>query len=253
MKPEDALIQAVEARTALPPLTASIPTLSIPDAYRIQDLVVQARVTAGYPVVGAKLGLTSRAKQQQMGVNEPLYGWLTSDMGRVDELSIGAFIQPRIEPEIGFVLGTDLDGSEVSAADVLDATAAVFPALDVLDSRFTGYQFTIADVVADNASAAAWIQAPGTPLIPGLDLALTGCVLSIDGRIVATAAGAAALGHPAESVAWLVRQLAQRQRGLPAGSIVLSGALTEAFPVDVGMSIRAEFDHIGAVSVRVTP
>jgi 2-oxo-3-hexenedioate decarboxylase len=251
MSPEQSLLHAVHTCTSRPPLTTEYPDLTLDIAYEIQDRVVQARVASGNPVIGAKLGLTSRAKQAQMGVAEPLYGWLTADMVREGVLDTSDFIQPRVEPEIGFRIGRDVSGAEVTAEDVLTATVEVFPAIDVLDSRFTGYTFTMIDVVADNASAAALARAPGIAPSPPLDLALTGCVLTINDQVVATAAGAAVLGHPAASVAWLVRQLAKRGRGLAAGSIVLSGALTEAFPVQPGDHVVAEFDHLGSVALQI--
>ncbi|MEI8056425.1 MAG: fumarylacetoacetate hydrolase family protein [Actinomycetes bacterium] len=245
------LLAAVRLRTATTPLTDTEPDLDLATALLIQDAVVAARVAEGATVVGAKLGLTSVAKQRQMNVDRPLYGWLTDDM-QIDvgqALDCSKFIQPRCEPEIAFLLGRDLEGSAVTAAHVLAATDAVFGAVDVLDSRFAGYAFTLADVAADNASSAGFILG-GTAVSPeGIDLRLTGCVFEKNGELVATAAGAAVLGHPAASVAWLVRELATRGRGLKAGQIVMSGALTEAISVAPGDTIVARFDRLGTVEI----
>ena len=148
------LITAARERTATTPLSDDVPDLDVNVAYDIQAEVVKARLDAGSVIVGAKLGLTSAAKQQQMNVSEPLYGWLTNDM----QIETGAtldcaqFIQPRCEPEIAFLLGHDLEGAYVSAAHVLAATDLVFAAVDVLDSRFAGYSFTLPDVVADKVT-----------------------------------------------------------------------------------------------------
>ena len=238
-------------RTATEPLTNTWPDLTIDEALTVQDAVVYARVDSGAKVVGAKLGLTSVAKQRQMKVDQPLFGWLTDDM-QIDvgqSVECGRFIQPRCEPEIAFLINRDLEGPDVTAAHVLAATEAVFGAIDVLDSRFTGYAFTFNDVVADNASSAAFTLG-GTYIDPkGIDLRLTGCVFEKNGELIATAAGAAVLGHPAASVAWLVRELARRGRGLTKGQVVMAGALTEAIPVAPGDTVVARFDRLGTVEL----
>jgi 2-keto-4-pentenoate hydratase len=245
------LIDAAATRTATHPLTNDYPDLDPQTAYTVQDAVVRARVESGAQIIGAKLGLTSVAKQRQMNVDEPLYGWLTDDM----QLDTGQavvcdrYIQPRCEPEIAFLLGADLSGSHVLAAHVLAATALVFPAIDVLDSRFAGYKFTGADVIADNSSCAGFVFGGQGTDPRGIDLRLTGCVLEHNGRLVATAAGAAVLGHPAASVAWMVRRMAARGQGLRAGQVVMAGALTEAVAVRPGDTVVARFDRLGTVEL----
>jgi 2-oxo-3-hexenedioate decarboxylase len=245
------LIEASGNRTGIEALTTTAGPFDLSTAYAVQDGVVADRVARGSVVVGAKLGLTSVAKQRQMNVDEPLYGWLTGDMA----LDVGQFlhcenfIQPRCEPEVAFLLRTDLAGAHVTATQVLAATAAVFPAIDVLDSRYAGYAFTLPDVVADNASAAGFVLGGQATDPTGIDLRLTGVVLEKNGELVATAAGAAVLGHPAASVAWLVRALAARGRGLEAGHVVLSGALTEAVPVAPGDVVVARFDRLGTIEL----
>jgi 2-oxo-3-hexenedioate decarboxylase len=237
--------------TSAEPPTTSVPDLDVAAAYLIQDEVVAARVAAGHPVVGAKLGLTSAAKQKQMKVEQPIYGWLTADM-RIDTgqpLVCSRFGQPRVEPEIAFLLGHDLDGPGVGASEVLAATSGVTVALDVLDSRYSGYQFTLPDVVADNASGAGFVLGSAVLDPAGIDLRLVGCILEVNGRLAGTAAGAAVLGHPAAAVAWLVRSLAQRGRGLRAGQVVMAGALTEAFAVRPGDTVAVRIDRLGTVEV----
>ncbi len=245
------LISAQSDRRAITALTDRYSGVDSALAYSVQDAVVAARRQAGARIVGAKLGLTSKAKQRQMKVDEPLYGILTDDM----RIASGAvvrrddYIQPRCEPEIAFLLGADLEGEDVGSDDVLAATALVFPAIDVLDSRFAGYTFTIDDVIADNASSAGFTLG-GDGIRPvDFDLRLVGCVLELNGALVATAAGAAVLGDPASSVAWMVRQLAVRGRGLAAGEVVLAGALTEAVAVAPGDRVVAHFDRLGAASI----
>jgi 2-keto-4-pentenoate hydratase len=245
------LIGAARRREAILPVSDAYPGLDARTAYLIQDAVVAARVEAGAVVVGAKLGLTSVAKQRQMNVDEPLYGVLTDDMqidtGQV--LTCAEFIQPRCEPEIAFLLAADLAGPQVTAAHVLAATALVFPAIDVLDSRFAGYQFTGPDVIADNSSCAGFTLGGRGVRPDGIDLRLVGCTFEKNGTLLATAAGAAVLGHPAASVAWMIRRMATRGHGLRAGQVVMAGALTEAVPATPGDTIVARFDRLGTVEL----
>lgn len=247
----DRLAGAVRSGAAIQPLTSDV-DLNVDAAYDVQEaLLARLEKNGAHAAPAAKLGLTSRAKQRQMGVEEPLYGWYLSgsalDIGEV--LLTSELIQPRVEPEIAFLTDGHLAGADVTAAHVLAATAAVMPALDVLDSRFAGYQFTLPDVVADNASAARYLV--GSPVAPdGIELSLLGCVLEHNGAMVDTAAGAAVLGHPAAAVAWLVRKLASRGKELPAGSLVLAGALTSAIPISAGDVVRVVIDRIGSVELR---
>ena len=245
------LHDAARAHTQVPKLTDGHASLSLEEAYEIQLALCDLHLADGAHLVGAKLGLTSRAKQLQMGVDSPLRGFLTDAMRlEVGEpLEVAALGQPRVEPEIAFVMAEDLTGRSVTAVEVLAATEAVAPALEVLDSRYEGYDFTLADVVADNASSARFVLA-GTLTPPaGLDLRLVGCVFEHNGVVSATAAGAASLGHPAASVAALVRELALLDEGLRAGDVVLSGGLTTAVPVAAGDVVTARFDRLGSVEL----
>jgi 2-oxo-3-hexenedioate decarboxylase len=242
----DDLLRAIRERTPIAPLTSEYPDLTVEEAYRIQDLVVEA--LGGR--TAAKLGLTSKAKQEQMHVDSPLFGWLPpgSQLGDGEPLVVADLIQPRVEPEIAFGLGRDLAGP-ATIAQVLAATERVVPALEILDSRFEGYSFTLPDVIADNASAARYmVGGPGAE-VDGIDLRLTGCVFEKNGEVVATAAGAAVLDHPAGAVAWFAGEVAARGGQLEAGTTVLAGALTAAVAVLPGDVVRATFDRIGTVEV----
>jgi len=243
------LATAAEHRTAIPPLTGDEPGLDTETGYTIQRL---ARDTAG-PLAGWKLGLTSRAGQAQAGIGEPVHGFLASanalDLGQ--PLASHELIQPRAEPQIVFLIGRDLSGPAVTAADVLAATASVAPGLEILDSRFLDYRFTAPDLVADNASAGRYLVGAPVPL-DGIDLRLAGVVFEHDGEVVGTAAGAAALGHPAAAVAWLVRSLAAAgDEGLRAGQVVLSGGLTAAVPLRPGDVVVVGIDRLGSVELAV--
>jgi 2-keto-4-pentenoate hydratase len=248
----DHIWDAVVSGEATTPLTEDHPDLTVDAAYDIQDAVVSRYLEAGDSVTALKLGLTSRAKQQQMDVDEPLYGWLTGSMALDvgQPLVVSDLIHPRAEPEIAFILGEDLAGASVTAADVIAATAAVAPAIDILDSRFTGYKFTLADVAADNSSAGKYLI--GATLTPPetIDLRRIGCVFSKNGELVGTAAGAATLDDPAAAVAWAVRKLSRRGGGLRRGQAVLSGALIAAVPVAPGDHVLLELDRLGSLELR---
>lgn len=248
------LFGANRARSLVPRLTDDHPDLTLPQGYEIQVALRDLHVGEGSRVVGAKLGLTSRAKQAQMGQSAPVHGFLTDAM-RLDvgePLAVSSLGQARVEPEIAFILGRELLGAHVTGSDVLRATEAVCPALEVLDSRYPDYKFTLPDVVADNTSAGRFVL--GATLTPpaGIDLRLVGCVFERNGTLVGTAAGAASLGHPAAAVAALVRELATRGEGLAADHVVMSGGLTEAFPLAAGDVVCARFDRLGSVELACT-
>jgi 2-oxo-3-hexenedioate decarboxylase len=226
--------------------------LDLDTAYAAQWAGVQARLEAGERLVGAKLGLTSRAKQRVMSVDAPLYGFVTSGMLAPfgEPVRLADYIHPRVEPEIAFLLARDIS-APATVTSVLAATEAVFAAVDVLDSRYENFRFTLPDVVADNASAGAFILGPrAVPPRDLPDLHLLGCVLRVDGEVVDTAAGAAVLGHPAASVAWLANQLGARKQHLQAGWLVFSGGLTEPVPLRPGVAVTTEIAGLGAIEVH---
>ncbi|MEU0511849.1 fumarylacetoacetate hydrolase family protein [Amycolatopsis sp. NPDC006125] len=240
------LAKAVADRIAIPRLSAESPELDLETAYRVQR---ELRAAAG-PLAGRKLGVTSRAKQAQVGVSSPVHGYLAAadavDLG--EPLDTAPLIQPRCEPEIVFLLGRELAGPHVTAADVLAASRGVAVGIEVLDSRYTDYEFTMPDVVADNTSAGRYVVGP--PVDPsGFDLRLVGVLLEKNGKVAATASGAAVLGHPAAAVAWLVRRLWTEGEGLRAGEIVLSGGLTAAVPVAPKDVVVASIDRLGSVEL----
>ena len=239
-------------RRARSPFTDEYPDLDLDTAYDAQWEGIQGKLAGGDRLVGAKLGLTSKAKQKVMNVAAPLYGFVTSSMlapygepVQVDEL-----IHPRVEPEIAFLLARDV-AAPATVTSVLAATEAVFGAIDVLDSRYENFRFKLPDVVADNASAGLFLLGPRalTPAEAG-DLGLLGCVLRVGGEVEDTATGAAVMGHPAASVAWLANQLAARGKQLQAGWLVFSGGLTEPVPLKPGLAVTAEFHGLGSIEVH---
>lgn len=248
------LREAERTRTDRPPITADWPELDLATAYVVQQLVIDDKVTAGEKVIGVKLGLTSRAKQQRMGISSPLTGWVTDAMvlplGEL--LQTGQLIHPRVEPEIVFVLGQPLAGPGVTAATALAAVASVGVGFEIIDSRFTDFKFALPDVVADNASAARLVLGAAQHDPAGLDLALEASVLQVNGHVVATATGAEVQGHPAEALALAANSLAQRGISLEPGWIVLTGGLTDAVSIKPGDQITAEFSRLGTVALGAT-
>lgn len=232
-------------------VTDHYPDLTIEKAYDVQKQLLQRKIQAGTRSIGYKLGLTSKAKQEMMGVYEAIYGELTSDMLALEWESIDfrQLIHPKAEPEIAFFIGEDLQGTNITGEDVLRATQYVAAAIEVIDSRYLDFKFTLADVVADNCSSAKFII--GSKMVPVRELNLPeiGVVLSKNNQVMATGAGAAVLGDPAVSVAWAVNKLGERGLGLRKGDIVLSGAITEAIAFQPGDTIQAQFAHLGSVSL----
>jgi 2-oxo-3-hexenedioate decarboxylase len=227
------------------------PDLDVATAYRVQRAVVASKLDAGERLVGYKLGLTSRNKQQAMGVDVPLFGRVTSGMlaAHGAPVRLDAFIHPRVESEIAFLLARDIE-APATVTSVLAATEVVLGAVDVLDSRYEDFRFTLTDVIADNASAGAFYLGPVARRPDEIeDLRLLGCVVRVDGDVAMTAAGAAVMGHPAASVAWLADQLARDGEALRAGQLVFSGGLTAPVPVTAGGSVTFEFDGLGALEV----
>jgi 2-oxo-3-hexenedioate decarboxylase len=247
----DRLDAAERARHEIVRLSEVHPGLSVADGYAIQRALIQLRVERGDPIVGMKAGLTSRAKQEAMGVHEPIYGHLCERMilDEGEDLAVAELIHPRAEPEIAFLLGAELRGPGVSADDVLAATRGIAPAIEIIDSRYRDFKFTLADVVADNASSARVVAGVWTDPA-GLDLRMIGMIFEKNGEIVETGAGAAVLGHPAFAVAWLANALAEVGESLRPGQIVMPGALANAHPVAAGDEVRASFDRLGSVTLR---
>lgn len=241
------LEEAWEGRRPVQPLSESHGLSRVEDAYAVQAAWTELRLARGERVVGRKIGLTSRAMQEQLGVREPDYGTLWASRyfpatgGRVT-FPADLFLQPRVEGEIAFLIGRRLQGPGVTLQEVLASTEAVAAAIEVVDSRIADWRITLADTVADNASFGAFTVGPWSRAWLYRDLRLTGMLVSHNGVEVVQGIGAAALGHPARAVAWLANKLAEFGVSLEPGDIVLSGALGRAVPVAAGDTISVEFD-----------
>jgi 2-oxo-3-hexenedioate decarboxylase len=232
-------------------LTDAQPDMDIADGYAVQAELSRRWQANGGRLTGYKGGLTSKAKMAQMGLDVPVFGVLMGetcvpDGGAID---MSQLIHPKVEAEIAFVTSRELSG-DVSVDEVLEATEFVLPAIEVIDSRFKDFKFDVQSVIADNTSAARYVVG-GSPRRPaGLDLRLLGVVMERNGEVVGTAAGAAVMGHPAASVAALVKWLAHAGQSLPAGSLVMTGGVTEAVAVQAGDHVSARVQHLGTVGVR---
>ncbi|MFE0250155.1 2-keto-4-pentenoate hydratase [Streptomyces sp. NPDC059010] len=237
--------------TPVGPPSELLPGLDLADAYAIQRTTIALRLKDGASVVGHKVGLTSPAMQQLLGVDEPDFGHLLDDMVHRDGSTLLAarYCAPRIEPEICFRLARPLSGPDITVADVLAATEAVAPALEIVDSRIRDWRITLVDTVADNAGSAGLVRGPWTPLADVPDLAAVDVDLVIDGERVAHGHGGEVLGHPAAAVAWLANTLAAFGTGLERGQMVLPGAMTTAPFVSAGQRVEARFGVLGPVSV----
>lgn len=245
------LDEAVERATAIPMLTAEH-ELSLDDAYRVQRAGIALRKVRGEVLVGMKMGLTSRAKMEQMGVHAPIYGHLTSAM-RCDDggaFEKQAHCHPRVEPEVAFLLARDLEGP-VSPAEAMLAVDGVCAALEVIDSRYQDFKFTLPDVVADNASSARFVLGNTLRRASELDLGNLGMVMEINGQVSQIGSSAAIYEHPARSLATLANLLAEVGEKLKAGQIVLAGGATAAVALSVGDRVRLRVDGLGSASFEV--
>ncbi|MGH8788916.1 MAG: 2-oxopent-4-enoate hydratase [Cupriavidus necator] len=248
----DELYSALRDRQAIEPLTRRHAGISIEDAYQVQQRMIARRLDAGERIVGKKIGVTSRAVMNMLGVYQPDFGYLLDGMVVSEGEAIDAttLIQPKAEGEIAFLLKKDLMGPGVSNADVLAATECVMPCFEIVDSRIRDWKIRIQDTVADNASCGVFVLGDRAVDPRHIELSTCGMVLEKNGEIVATGAGAAALGSPLNAVAWLANTLGRLGIGLKAGEIVLSGALAAMFPAQKGDNFRVSIGGLGSCSVR---
>ncbi|TQK01086.1 2-oxo-3-hexenedioate decarboxylase [Herbaspirillum sp. SJZ107] len=233
-------------------ITEDYPGMDWDDAYAIQDEIRRRKVARGGKIVGLKAGLTSHAKMKQMGVEIPVFGFLADSFAVPDggECKVAQLIHPKAEPEIAFVTKRALKGPGCHIGAVLAATDFVMPGIEVIDSRYRDFKFDLKSVVADNTSAVRFVVG-GRPVAVGeVDLRTAGIVLEKNGEPVAFGAGAAVLGHPAAAIAMLANHLGARGEEIPAGSLILSGGITEAVAVQAGDSVCLRIQGMGSVGMR---
>ncbi len=248
----DALYEALITRKAITPLTDRESDITIEDAYRIQQRMIERRLAKGETVIGKKIGVTSKAVQQMLKVYQPDFGLLLSGMVYAESLPIpvSSMIAPRAEAEVAFILKRDLNGPGVTAADVLRATDYVLPCFEIVDSRIQDWKIKIQDTVADNASCGVFVLGGQARSLRGLDLAVAGMVVEKNGEVVSTSAGAAVQGSPVNAVAWLANTLGALGIPLKAGEVILSGSQSPLMNVVAGDSFLCSVGGLGSCSVR---
>ncbi|MBF6332732.1 2-keto-4-pentenoate hydratase [Nocardia transvalensis] len=246
------LAAAERERVPVDPLVARHPEIDVVDAYEIQLINIRRRVDGGATVVGHKVGLSSKAMQQMMGVDEPDYGHLLAEMQVFSDVPVDTsrYLYPRVEVEVGFVLGADLPGAECTEEDVLAATVAYAPAIELIDSRIKDWNIALCDTIADNASSAGWVLGSERVRPELLDIRNIDARLTRNGEMVAEGRSDAVLGDPTIAVAWLARKVASFGVRLKAGDIVLPGSCTRAIDARPGDAFHAEFAGLGSVRLQ---
>ncbi|QBS42637.1 2-keto-4-pentenoate hydratase [Nocardia sp. CS682] len=248
----DELELAERDRVAIDPLVARYPDIDVVDAYEIQLINIRRRLDSGARVVGHKVGLSSKAMQQMMGVDEPDYGHLLAEMEVYEDVPVeaGRYLFPRVEVEVGFVLGADLPGADCTEDDVLAATVAFAPAIELIDSRIKDWKIGLTDTISDNASSAGFVLGPERVAPKDIDIKAIDAVLTRNGEVVAEGRSDAVLGDPVIAVAWLARKVASFGVRLKAGDIVLPGSCTRAIDARPGDAFHAEFAGLGSVRLQ---
>lgn len=233
-------------------ITDDYPELDVATAYLIMEEIRRRKEARGHKTVGIKIGLTSKAKMAQMGVGKPGYGYLFDYFARADggEIECDQLIHPRVEPEIAFVTARELKGPGCHIGTVLAALEWVMPALEIIDSRYENFRFDLPSVAADNSSSARFVTGGQPRRVEDIDLKTMGVVLEINGETLATGAGGAVLDHPANAVAVLANLLAEKDRVIPAGSFIMTGAITAAMPVKRGDQVAVHYQGLGSLSCR---
>jgi 2-keto-4-pentenoate hydratase len=248
----DKLFQAERNRKAIAPLTDQDSSITVDDAYRIQLENVKTVLAMGHAISGKKIGLTSPGIQKQMGVSEPDYGHLYAAMDCKDgKVNTAALLQPKIEGEIAFVLKADLAGGKVTKEDVVKATDYVVASFEIVDSRIADWKIKLPDTISDNASSGRYILGAGKFKLSQVDLpTVTMKLYKNRGELAGEGTGAAVMGDPCISVAWLANRLWSYGVILKAGEVILSGAFSSAPPAAKGDSFRAEFSTLGVVEAQ---
>lgn len=246
------LLDAYTSREPIDPLTSTYEDFTLEDAYAVQLLQIEAFLERGRTVKGHKVGLTSAAMQRLLGVNEPDYGHLLDDFFFLEHMPIptSRFLQPRIEPEVAFVLKAPLKGPGVTVHEAIAAVDFVLPALEIVDSRIRDWKIGLLDTISDNASSGAVVLGSTPTDLGSVDLRLAGAVLTRNGAVVGTGAGGAVLGSPITSLVWLANTVGARGVTLEAGHVVLPGAVCAMAPIAPGDTFTATFAGLGSVTAR---
>ncbi|MDN7874919.1 2-keto-4-pentenoate hydratase [Burkholderia aenigmatica] len=249
----DALRNARATRTPVEPIAERFGIAGLAAAYAVAEMNTAARTAAGARIIGRKIGLTSLAVQRQLGVDQPDFGVLFDDMEYLDgdDVPMDRLLQPKIETEVAFVVGRDLDDHAPSYSRVVSSLAYALPALEIVDSAIADWRITLEDTVADNASCGAYVLGHQPVSLGRLSLGELGMTMTRRGDVVSTGVGAACLGHPLRAVYWLARTMARHGQGLREGDVILSGALGPMVAVASGDTIHAQIGALGSVHCRL--
>lgn len=234
------------------PIREAFPDASINDAYAIQAANTAHWEAQGRAVIGAKIGLTAKAVQKQLGVDQPDFGHLFADMAVPDGDAVapGVLLQPKVEAEVAFVMARTPDARRLTSAELIQSVAYALPAIEIVDSRIRNWDIRIVDTVADNASSGLFVLGTQPVMLADLDLRLCGMVLEKNGEPTSFGAGAACLGNPLHALGWLAAKMAEVDRPLEQGDVILSGALGPMMAVSPGDHVEARISGLGGVRVR---
>ncbi|WP_421956392.1 2-keto-4-pentenoate hydratase [Polaromonas sp.] len=249
-----ALREARASHRPIPPISSSHSIQGLEAAYAVAEINTQVRLDAGQRITGKKIGLTSTAVQQQLGVDQPDFGILFQDMEFLNgqDIPTSCLLQPKIEAEVAFVIAHDLAGSNPTWSEFLLCLAYAIPALEIVDSAIADWKISLVDTVADNASSGLYVLGDQPVAIGEISLGDLGMQMNRNGRVASTGTGAACLGHPLRAAYWLACTMASRGQGLRAGEVILSGALGPMVPLEVGDLIQAQLGALGNVSCRMS-
>lgn len=252
------LRQAELQRAPCAPLRHRAESLAWPtsqeNAYAVQRINEARRIADGDRVTGRKIGLTAASVRRQLGVDQPDYGalWSSTAFGDGAEIELARFIRPKVEAEVAIVLDKDVTAADATLADLFAATAYAVPALEIVDSRITGWDIHLFDTIADNASAAGYVLGADPKRLEQLSLRNAGMTLAESGREVSQGSGGECMGHPLNAAVWLTRQLARLGTPLRAGDVVLTGALGPMVTISGPSSFEAHIEGLGRVAARFT-
>jgi len=244
--------QAYVSKQAVAPPLETRPALTIDDAYAIQQIQIQEMTRAGAVIKGYKVGLTSQAMRDQFGIDQPDCGYLLDGMFHLERvpIEVAGYLQPKIEPEIAFVIGQTLMGPGVNVAQAIQAVDFVLPALELIDSRVEDWRVTIVDTIADNASAAGVILGSRPVRLADADLARVECRMTVDGHLVSSGVGSAVMGTPINALVWLANLMGSRGVSLQPGDVIMPGAIVASHPVKAGITVAARFTGLGDVTAE---
>ena len=250
----DLLWEASRSGTPCAPVREHIGDLDISAAYQVQELNTERRLAEGRRLVGRKTGLTAKAVQRQLGVDQPDYGMLFDDMDVPlgEEISVARVMQPKVEAEIAFVLGEDLDCETLTSADIVASVAYAVASIEVVGSRVANWDIKIHDTIADNASSGVFVLGDQPRRLGEFDLRLCGMVMERCGEPISLGAGVACLGSPVAAALWLAKVMARAGRPLRKGDIVLTGALGPMAGVEAGDAVTARINGLGSVTAQFT-